>query len=118
MGIFNGPYALLAKLGVALLTAALLFGAGWYKGETHAISVAAKATASIAPKAAKAQTAVDLKDAKAGAQDTAQRASRAAAAAPVVHTIYRNRMKLVPKCPAIPAASIKLLNDPALIGDK
>lgn len=35
LGIFTGPYAMLARLGVVALVAVSLFGYGWFKGNSH-----------------------------------------------------------------------------------
>lgn len=113
---FSWPYQLL----IAAVLLAGAFGGGWYMGDTHAIKAAARATASIAAKAAKDQHDIDIKDRQIADADQSQRAAKNNAGEVKYKILYRDRTKLVPdpthKC-KVPANAMKLLNDPDLAGE-
>lgn len=103
---------------ILAVASAVSFGSGYLKGESHAIKVAASATASVGPKAAKAQAAIDLKDRQEADTDQTKRKAADDRGQAAQRIIYRDRFKLVPGKCIVPKAAMKRLNDPALIGEQ
>lgn len=111
----GGFYWLIA---IAVLTAAA-FGVGWYTGETHESKIMATAAVSAAQTARAAQSAVDAADYVAAKADYERRLAIAGKRSVVYRTLFKDRKVLVPNptgCKA-PAAAMKALNDPSLIGE-
>jgi hypothetical protein len=108
------------------------FAAGYYKGDTHDAKIVAAATAQAVQAATVAQAKADAEQAakdravavadalKRGAANQAALDRAAGIKAQIPGILAAQQPKPVNgKCPAplVPAAAMKLLNDPTLIGD-
>lgn len=98
---------------VLALASAAAFAGGYLSGLGHAIKLQAGAPV----RAAQAQAHRDLKDRKEAEADTTKRAAANAQGAAASTVIYRDRFKLVQGKCVVPGASMKKLNDPALVGE-
>lgn len=120
--VVAGAFSLFSGIKYWLIAIALvgvLSGlSGYYAGTSHAEKIMARELTVAAASAKKSQASQDAKDYAKTKQDMARRGTQSQMAQAKIETIYRNRAVLVPNpthC-KIPASSMKLLNDSALIG--